>query len=179
MHPFINTTIKKITFTGLFIALTFVMTIVIRIPSPTGGYINIGDCAVLVSGIILGPVYGALAAGVGSAVSDIVYGSLIFAPGTFVIKALMALIMGLFYKKCKTSAKQLLLMLIAELIMIGGYYLYDALVLTLTGAEGAFVASLEEIVGNSLQGVLGIILAVMLNKLFNDILVKMGGSKQS
>lgn len=177
MNQHINTPIKKVAFTGLFIALVFVMTIIIRIPSPTGGYINIGDCAVLASGIILGPVYGTLAAGLGSAISDIVAGAMIYAPGTLIIKSIMALIAGLLYKKCKNNGQLVLLLILSELIMVAGYYVYDALVLHLSGADNVFLASLEEVVGNSLQGAIGIIGAIMLKKLFEDILIKIGGSK--
>lgn len=177
MNKFIDTPIKKLAFTGLFIALVFVMTIIIRIPSPTGGYINIGDCAVLTAGIILGPVYGALAAGIGSAISDIVAGAAIYAPGTLIIKALMALVVGLFYRKCKNNYKLVLLLVLSELIMLVGYFFYDALILSLTGGEQVFLASAEEIVGNSLQGAIGVFGAIMLRRLFEDILEKLGTQK--
>ena len=177
MNDKINTPTKKIAFTGVFIALVFALTIVIHVPSPTGGYINIGDAAVLTAGIILGPVYGAIAAGLGSAISDIVAGAAIYAPGTLIIKALMALVVGLFYKKCKSNGRLVILLILSELIMIAGYFLYDALVLYLTGAENVFLASLEEVVGNSLQGAIGVIGAIMLRRLFEDILTNMNKEK--
>ena len=179
MNDKINTQTKKLAFTGIFIALVFALTIVVRVPSPTGGYINIGDAAVLTAGIILGPVYGAIAAGLGSAISDIVAGAAIYAPGTLIIKALMALVVGLFYKKCKSNGRLIVLLILSELIMVAGYFLYDALVLYLTGGENVFLASLEEIVGNSLQGAIGVIGAIMLRRLFEDILTKMNKEKTS
>ena len=179
MNDKINTQTKKLAFTGIFIALVFALTIVVRVPSPTGGYINIGDAAVLTAGIILGPVYGAIAAGLGSAISDIVAGAAIYAPGTLIIKALMALVVGLFYKKCKSNGRLIVLLILSELIMVAGYFLYDALVLYLTGGENVFLASLEEIVGNSLQGAIGVIGAIMLRRLFEDILTKMNEEKTS
>ena len=42
------------------------MTIVVQIPSPLGGYIHLGDMAVLLCGFLLGPIWGAAAAGIGS-----------------------------------------------------------------------------------------------------------------
>ena len=47
--------LKKLVMAALFAALTTVMTMVIRIPSPMSGYVNLGDCAVLLSAWILGP----------------------------------------------------------------------------------------------------------------------------
>ena len=38
-----------------------VATMVVQIPLPTG-YVNIGDCFVIISGFLLGPVYGGFAA---------------------------------------------------------------------------------------------------------------------
>ena len=59
--------VLKITTAAVMIALTCVLTLAVKIPTPTKGYLNLGDCAVLLSGWLLGPVYGAIAGGVGSA----------------------------------------------------------------------------------------------------------------
>jgi uncharacterized membrane protein len=63
-----NDQTKKITYTALLMALTFVMTSLVKIPLPTG-YIHPGDGAVLLSAYILGPWGGLIAAGIGSASS--------------------------------------------------------------------------------------------------------------
>ena len=55
-------------------ALICVATMVIKIPSPLNGYINLGDCIVLLSGWLLSPVYGFMAAGLGSALADLFAG---------------------------------------------------------------------------------------------------------
>ena len=61
-----NSNLKKIIMTALFAALACVATMSIRIPTPgTGGYIHPGDAIVILAGIILGPVYGMLAGGIG------------------------------------------------------------------------------------------------------------------
>ena len=85
-----KSTTKKIAITALMAALTCIATIIIKIPSPLKGYLNLGDCMVLISGWILSPVYGFIAAGLGSALADIFSGYVIYAPATFVIKGLMA-----------------------------------------------------------------------------------------
>ena len=49
---------------ALFAALTYVATNIIHVPIPaTDGYINLGDCVVLLGAFLLGPVYGAAAGG--------------------------------------------------------------------------------------------------------------------
>ena len=61
---------KNLVFAALLAAVTCVATLVIHTPSPLNGYINLGDCFVLLSGWLLGPVYGFLAAGIGSGLAD-------------------------------------------------------------------------------------------------------------
>ena len=49
----------------LLAALCCVATMIIKIPSPLKGYLNLGDCIVLVSGWLLAPGYALAAAGIG------------------------------------------------------------------------------------------------------------------
>ena len=80
---------KTLTVSAMLAALACVATL-INVPS-VDGYKNLGDCIVLLSGCLLGPLYGALAAGMGSALSDIILGYAYYAPATLVIKGVMAL----------------------------------------------------------------------------------------
>lgn len=50
--------IRKLVLSALMAALCTVMTMVIQVPSPMQGYVNLGDCAVLISAWMLGPLYG-------------------------------------------------------------------------------------------------------------------------
>lgn len=148
-----NTT-KKLIFAALFAALTCVATMVIKIPTPLGGYIHAGDAVVVLAAFMLGPVWGALAAGLGSALADIVSGYVLYAIGTFVIKALVALIAGwlLTRKAVKNKfAKALIAGIIGEIVMVGGYMLYEAVFL------GFGVAAAANIPMNAIQGAFGAI----------------------
>ena len=86
-------TLHTLVLAALMAALCTLLTLVIRIPSPMGGYLNLGDCAVLLSAWLLGPAAGAAAAGLGSALADLL-GYPLYAPATLVIKALMAAAAG-------------------------------------------------------------------------------------
>lgn len=87
---------KKYVLTGLMTALVLVMTFLFKIPTPfTSGYIHLGDSMIYLSVIVLGPIYGAFASGVGSMLADILGGYPQYALPTLVIKSLMAFIMGL------------------------------------------------------------------------------------
>ena len=83
---------KKIVMAALIAALTCVATMIIKIPSPLEGYLNLGDCVVLLAGWTLSPIYGFLAAGLGSALADMFSGYVVYAPATLIIKDIMALL---------------------------------------------------------------------------------------
>jgi len=156
--------IKNLVFAALIAAVTCVATLVIHIPSPLNGYINLGDCFVLLSGWILGPVYGFLAAGIGSALADLFLGYAVYAPATFVIKGLVALAAYLLIKafgKIKyKSVAYILSGIIAELVMIGGYYVFE-------GFMYGFVESAVNILPNGIQAVAGIVSATLLVTVVN------------
>lgn len=78
--------LHRLVLAALFTALTTVMTMVIQVPSPMQGYVNLGDCGVLLSAWVLGPAWGGAAAGVGSMLADLLSGYAHYAPGTLVIK---------------------------------------------------------------------------------------------
>ena len=91
---------KKLVLSALFMALTCVATMSIRIPTPgTGGYIHPGDALVILSGALFGPVWGFLIAGIGSCLADLLGGYLVYVPITFLIKGLVAFSSGLIFQK--------------------------------------------------------------------------------
>ena len=96
---------KQIAFTAMFAALILMATYVIKIPTPVIGYIHVGDCFVLLAGIFLGPVPGALAAGIGSGLADLLGGFPVWAPGTFAIKFVTALVAAGIYRVIQSRGK--------------------------------------------------------------------------
>ena len=169
--------IKKLVTAALLAAMTCIATMMIKIPTPTMGYIHPGDCFVLLCGVVLGPVSGALAAGTGSMFSDIFSGYLSWAPATFLIKALSAGIAGfLFHRHMsgRSSARSRSLALAAggiagEAVMTAGYFLYETGLAAFgtggfTGASLAagIASSAAGIPFNLVQGIAGIILSILL-----------------
>ena len=145
---------KSITFTALFAALCYLGTVCIAVPLPASGYFNIGDVFVLASGFFLGPWLGAAAAGVGSALADISLGFALYAPATFLIKAIDAFIAYLvwsFMKKCIKNERldfvnRILGAIAGECIMVLGYFLFDG------ALAGSLLAALPNLLGNAMQG---------------------------
>lgn len=147
----------KITSASLMTALVCISTMIIKIPSPLKGYINLGDTFVLLSGWLLSPTYGFLAAGIGSALADFFSGYMIYVPATFFIKGSMALLtyyslsflphkFSLFYKRTFSG-------IFAEILMVLGYYIFE-------GFLYGFGPSLVNILPNGIQGFAGIFLSL-------------------
>ena len=148
---------KKIVFAGVLAALCCISTLYISVPFPVaGGYFNLGDCFVITSGVVLGPVFGFFAAAIGSMLADLLAGYAVYAPGTFLIKGLMALVVGLLYIKNKKVFMIILSAVIAELIMVLGYFVFEYI---LTGSPSL---ALLTITGNLMQGAAGLVSSVSL-----------------
>ena len=154
---------KKIVMAALMAALTCVATMVIKVPSPLNGYLNLGDGIVLAAGWLMAPGYGFLAAGLGSALADLFSGYLTYAPATFVIKGLMALVAfygyKLLHKRMGNLLSAILSGIVAEILMVLGYYVFE-------GFLYGFVPSAVNIPANGVQGVAGLILGILLMKVF-------------
>ena len=159
-----NLKTRKLIIAALFAALTCVATMVIHIPIPvTNGYVNLGDCIVLISGFMLGGAYGGITAGLGSALADIILGYVSYAPATFIIKALMAVCASLIYRfPGKGNLRPLIAAFVGEIIMVSGYYLYESFIYGFAGAAPG-------IISNAAQGVVGIVAAFVLIKIFNNV----------
>ena len=150
---------QKLVTSALLAAIVCVLTIAVRVPSPLGGYLNLGDCAVLLCGWLLSPWYGFLAAGLGSALADFASGYLIYAPATLLIKGAMALLahaaQGKLLKGGKPFPGRLLGGLAAELAMVLGYWIYE-------GFLYGFLPSAVNIPANLIQGGVGLTLGLIL-----------------
>lgn len=151
--------IRKLVISAMMAALTYIATMVIQIPSPMNGYVNLGDCFVLLSGWLLGPWYGGAAAGIGSMLTDLLSGYGYYAPGTFVIKGLDALVAALLFRAMgRTSTAALVSGLVGETIMVAGYFAYAALLL------GKGLGAAASIPGNLVQATMGLLIGFLLLK---------------
>lgn len=154
---------KKIVMAALMAALACVATMIIKVPSPLKGYLNLGDCVVLAAGWMLSPVYGFLAAGLGSALADLFSGYVVYAPATFLIKGCMALIayfgFRLLHKKVSDLPSRIISGTAAEMLMILGYFVFE-------GCMYGFGPSVVNIPANAVQGIAGLIIGIILTKVF-------------
>lgn len=140
----------KAVYAALFMAFVFVGTQFLQVPLPFG-YFNLGDCFILLSAVIIGGAYAVVASALGAALADVLSGYVVYAPATAIIKSLMVLAMLAVLQLCRNRSKKTQNILscvgavVAELIMICGYFIYDTLVYGLAGAAASLL-------GNILQG---------------------------
>lgn len=156
---------KKLVLTAMFASLCCVATMMIKIPSPLKGYINLGDCVVLLAGWLLPSAYGCMAAGIGSAMADIFSGYVMYAPATFAIKALMAYVAYTCFNKINRNGKdvgaRVISATLAEIVMVVGYLAFESCLY-------GFVPSLVNVVPNMVQGVAGILISIQLIRMFKN-----------
>ncbi|MBQ9061316.1 MAG: ECF transporter S component [Eubacterium sp.] len=183
---------REIVTASMFAALILLATSVLKIQTPTFGYIHIGDAFVLLAGFLLGPVTGGLAAGIGSGLSDLFGGYVLWVPGTFLIKFLTAaaaaqvlrFLQNLPASRAdgrRSGSVSLMVSVIAagiagEILMVIGYFFCNIIVVSITnggftraGIAAAAALAAAGLPFNAVQGAAGIVLATPLYSIFRRI----------
>lgn len=168
---------RKLTVVALFAALVFVFSAFFQIPiaTPMGQTrFHLGNALCLMAGILMTPLYGGLASGVGSVIFDLT-NPLYFAsaPFTFINKFMMGYVAGLYYHKAKEKNKKT--MAIAGIL---GQLTYIVLYLGKSFIQSRYFmglsleATMTEIVQKGsvslFNGVISVIFAVILASVLKD-----------
>ena len=163
-----NIKVYDIAMTAMMVCIIMVSIALFRIPVPfTQGYVNLSDAMVFLAVIILGRRYGAIAAGMGSLLGDLLSGFAMWAPWSLAIKALMAIIFSMFLQGASAGGKlsprrfltiEIIGMVIAGLFMCAAYYFAEGIM------YGNWVVALLGIPWNIGQFLLGTVLALVLNQ---------------
>lgn len=137
---------KRICLAALFTALIFVFTAWLHIPSHTG-YTHVGDGFLFLAACLLPWQYGVSCGVAGAFLADCLTGYAMWAPGSIIIKGVTALFFTAKGEKI-LSWRNLLGLIPAGALCIGGYYCYEGLI------TGNFTAPLAGIPGYVTQWVL-------------------------
>lgn len=179
--------LRLIVTSALFAALVFLGTFVIKVQTITHGYVHPGDGFVILSGIFLGPLWGGLAAGFGSMLSDLIGGYITYVPATFVIKALVAvfasLLTGLLQKAFhskKNVVPVVISGIVGEAFMVVAYFLFESFMYAFSASGGltgssfgsGIVSSAAGIPANIAQGVFGVIISSVLYPVLRPLIFK-------
>lgn len=123
-----NLTTKKLVYVALFTALVYIFSRFFQIPvvTPFGQTrFHLGNVFCLLAGILMGPGFGGLAAGLGSALFDL-FDPVFFtsAPITFVTKFALAFVAGAIYRKRNELVDKKRLVIAAILGQLTYVFLY-------------------------------------------------------
>ncbi len=149
-----DTNIRRLALGGVLAALVMLLTFLIKVPVPaTGGYVHLGDGVIFLAAALLGP-YAALIGGVGSALSDLLGGYMVYILPTFLIKAAMGAVAGVLVRR-GAPVRNAAVFVLAEMIMVLGYLLFEGFVF-------GWAAALAAVGPNALQGLAGVVLGSVL-----------------
>lgn len=171
-------TTKKIAIIALMIGLVYVGSLIsfyipVGVGSPTR--IHLGNAFCLLSGLILGPIWGGFAAGVGSVFLDLTNPAYIAgAPITFIFKFLMGAVCGaiaynggkLSLNKKKNLIGSILGQITYIVLYLGKTFITSNLLFGVP-KEGAWLALGTKAVTSTINAIFAVILAMLLITLIN------------
>ena len=141
---------------GMMAALVFVATWFIKLPvSLTQGYIHLGDGFILLGAALLGNI-AVPAAAVGSMLADLLGGYTVYCLPTFLIKGAVAAVAVQAFRHPKSHFSRILWMILAELVMVAGYFAAEWLILGY-----GLAAALSAVLPNLVQGLSGVIIGAV------------------
>lgn len=148
-----NTSLKRVTLVALLIAANVVISRFFIIPVPmTHGNINLCDAGIFIAALLLGRREGLVVGGLSGFLLDLISGYTQYMFFSLIVHGLEGLMVGWLNEK-HTRKSLILAMSCGVLIMVGGYFLTDTFLYTLT-------AGLIGITTNFLQGVVGGLVAL-------------------
>ncbi len=158
---------RQLVITALMISLIVLGTLLFRVPIPmTQGYIHLGDTMICLGVMLLGKRNAAAAAGIGSAMADLLGGFSYWAPWSLVIKFAMAFTAGFIIEKrtisrSDTEDKTLLYitaLTAGGLVMCAGYLIAERLM------YGNWAAAFIALPWNFGQFTAGIVLSLLISR---------------
>lgn len=161
--------VKQLVLTALVTALVFIGAKVIQI-NTLAGFIHAGDFMVLLSPIILGRKYGVISSSIGMVLVDIASGYVIWAPFTFIIKGIMAFIIGTIVGEKELELKKLVISFITSgIFMVVAYFVSGAIIAGFIteglGLSGGLMYASKDVIGNVIQISVALVLAFPLAKI--------------
>ncbi|NBK23304.1 MAG: ECF transporter S component [Spirochaetia bacterium] len=152
-----NKNALKVAMVAVLTAVVVVFTLVVRIPTAKG-YLNLCDVAICFIAFTFGPWSAFIAAGLGTALADLISGYAQWAPISFVVHGVEGLLIALIVKQKGNEAVSLARKLLAGLVCIAtvslGYFALSALFISTVSVAAA------EIPGNIAQSGVGFVLGL-------------------
>ena len=152
-----NRNALKVAMVAVLTAVVVVFTLVVRIPTAKG-YLNLCDVAICFIAFTFGPWSAFIAAGLGTALADLISGYAQWAPISFVVHGVEGLLIALIVRQKGNEAVSIFRKLLAGLVCIAtvslGYFALSALFISTASVAAA------EIPGNIAQSGVGFVLGL-------------------
>lgn len=179
-----NLSVLKLTQGGIIAVLAFVSFQFFRISTPVAT-IHFGNSFVIIGALLLGGFYGGVAGAVGLTISDVLSGYMSDAPATFICKVLIGLIAGVIahqiFKINQTNDKKKIVMVatVSSAVALFVNIFSDTLIrwlmnILMYGFDSAKVLAIKNLLGSSINLVLGTIVAVIFYIVIRPALKKSG-----
>lgn len=134
---------------AVLIALVTVFTLLVRVPTPAKGYVNLSDVAITFASLIFGPWAGLVAGGVGTGLADLLGGFAPFAPLSLVAHGLEGLLIGLLSRGRRAVGWLVVSWLAGAVAMVAAYLVGEGLFYT------GWPPALAEVPMNAFQALVG------------------------
>lgn len=160
--------LRIIVLSAVFAAIIFVATAYLpRLPilGGAGGYVHVGDTFIYLAASVLPLPYAMVAGAIGGALADALTGYVVWAPATFIIKALMALPFHSTGTKI-ASPRNIIASAVSGLVCTAGYYIYEALLIT------SFAVAAASLPFNLIQGLISTVLFAAVGFAFDRLKLK-------
>lgn len=158
--------ITSIAICAVFTALTCVFTMFIQVPvlPAMGGIVHFGNVPLFIAAAFWGKRTGAIAGGVGMALSDLLTPWAIWAPVSLVTVGLMGFVFGLITDRKPTLPRLILASAAVLIIKIAGYYIGEVIL------YGNLIAPLASVPGNITQIAVGAVISIPIITLLKSAL---------
>ena len=141
--------------TAIMTAVVFVLTRVIQVPTPVVGYIHLGEVGVFFSALAFGPLVGAVAGGVGTALADLTSPYAQWAIYSLIVHGLEGWLAGWVSRRLPGTWGSVAAVVMGGVVVVVGYLLAGTVLI-------GFGAAATEIPLNVVQVAVGGVVAIPL-----------------
>jgi len=138
---------------AIMTSITFVLTFLVRVPTPARGYVHLGDAGVFFGAFGFGPWIGAISGGLGTLLSDVAAGYPQWAVFSFLIHGLQGWLVGWLSRRWPGTGGLLLSAVLGGVVVVGGYFGAGVLLSGLGAAIGEVPLNVVQVVAGAVVGV--------------------------
>ena len=152
---------RLIAVTAVMAAVVFVVTGMVRVPTPVLGYVHLGDAPIFFAAFAFGPWVGAIAGALGTALADMSGGYAQWAPFSFLVHGLQGFLAGLIARTAVRSAARpgaaewtrlLLAVAVGSLVVVGGYFIAGMILVGVAAAAAEIPFNVVQVLCGALVG---------------------------